>query len=63
MFGALMGHLGRAKRQIDTDADVLNKQEELKTAINQRGVIESQRLYQLKQEQTQANKLQVHQLL
>jgi hypothetical protein len=59
LFGALMGHLGKAKRKLEEDSSTIEKQVSLQMAVTQKNSEESKRLFQLHKELTNAEKEKV----
>ena len=47
LFGALMGHLGTAKRKLEEDSSTIDKQSSRQSAVSQKNVLENRRLQQL----------------
>lgn len=47
LFGALMGHLGTAKRKLEEDSSTIDKQSSRQSAVSQKNVLENKRLQQL----------------
>jgi hypothetical protein len=47
MFGSLMGHLGRAKKKLDEDSEVIETQKRAKTIAVQKNLEESSRIAEI----------------
>ena len=60
IFGALMGHLGVAKRKLEEDSSTIEKRSARQTAVVQKNGMESRRLEQLHKEASHSYKAKVH---
>jgi pinin/SDK/memA/ protein conserved region len=59
IFGALMGHLGIAKRKLEEDSSHIDKQTSLQMTVLNKNGMENRRLQQLQREATDAQKAKV----
>ena len=59
IFGALMGHLGIAKRKLEEDSLNIDKQTSLQIAVSNKNGLENRRLQQLQREASDAQKAKV----
>ena len=59
LFGALMGHLGTAKRKLEEDSSTIDKQTSRQNAVAHKNGMENKRLQQLQREATDSEKLKV----
>jgi pinin/SDK/memA/ protein conserved region len=59
IFGALMGHLGIAKRKLEEDSLNIDKQTSLQMTVLNKNGMENRRLQQLQREATDAQKAKV----
>jgi pinin/SDK/memA/ protein conserved region len=60
LFGALMGHLGTAKRKLEEDSSTIDKQTSRQNAVAHKNSVENRRLQQLQREATDAEKSKVN---
>jgi hypothetical protein len=60
LFGALMGHLGVAKRKLEEDSSNVEKKSALHMAVTQKNGMENMRLQQLHREASDAQRAKVH---
>lgn len=59
LFGALMGHLGTAKRKLEEDSSTIDKQTSRQNAVAHKNGMENKRLQQLDREAADAGKSKV----
>lgn len=59
MLGALMGHLGMAKKRLEQDSSKIELQANLKIAATQKNIVESQRLLEIQKDIDRAEKEKV----
>lgn len=60
LFGALMGHLGTAKRKLEEDSSTIDKQTSRQNAVAHKNSVENRRLQQLQREAADAEKSKVN---
>lgn len=60
LFGALMGHLGVAKRKLEEDSTNIEKQSAFQMAVLQKNDLENRRLQQLQREASNSYKAKVY---
>ena len=63
LFGALMGHLGVAKRKLEVDSTIIEKQSALQMAVLKKNDLENRRLQLLQKEASTSYKAKVVSIL